>query len=448
MAPRNLEALVTDTDDLVGHLRENGQTYGKRFPVVPREVTNWIDEQRAVVEACALGDLSHHMTPVHVEGPDARELFADLCVNDFDDFAIGRAKHVVMCNHRGELLGDGPLLRLGEEEFWGVPTSASWLEYNVETGEYDVEATFDPPSPDGEPDTFIYQIQGPNAMAVLEAAAGETVRDIGFYQFDDVTIAGHDVRALGHGMNTEPGLELHGPYEQAAAVKAALLEAGRPHGIRELGSIAYGTQSVRLGWIPAGPPPIYDVDELLGYREWLPADGRAGTYSIEGSFDSDDLSDYYTTPVEQGYGKLVDLDHDFVGKAAVARELSSPDRSLVSLRWDDESVIELYRSLFEDGSAGKLFHLPRSRRAMAAFDSVLVDGTPVGVSRRRSYQPDVRSIVSLAVVDRGYTETGTEVRVVWGGGDEESRNPRIEAHTPREIEATVGPVPYSADGRQ
>jgi len=72
---------------------------------------------------------------------------------------------------------------------------------------------------------------------------------------------------------------------------------------------------------------------------------------------------------------------------------------------------------------------------------VRADGETVGVSRRRSYEPDIRGIASLAVVDLAYADPGTEVTVVWGERD--SPNPRIEDSDPVEITATVGSVPYT-----
>ncbi len=78
---------------------------------------------------------------------------------------------------------------------------------------------------------------------------------------------------------------------------------------------------------------------------------------------------------------------------------------------------------------------------------MLKEGELVGLSRRHSYEPDIRGIASLAIVDTAHAEPGTEVTIVWGeGGD--SPNPRIEAHEPTEIPAIVAPVPYTEDLRK
>lgn len=456
MASDTLEEQVQAADNVVDMLRENVRAFAldTHFPAVPNEVTNWIAEQRAIVETCALGDLSHHMETIHAEGPDALAFFRDFSVNSFEPFDVGQAKHIVCCNRDGDLIGDGPLLRLGEEEFWAVPWGAErWLEFQLERGGYDLTARFDPPTakkpPGGTPETFIYQVQGPSAFDTLKQLTDAAIEDVPFYRFEEIELAGHAVRAFGHGMSTQPGFEFHGPWEDAEAVKEAILEAGETFGIRHLGSKAYNSQSVRLGWIGAGPPPIYDEDdeEMAAFRRWLGTDTREANFSIEGSYDSEEISDYYMRPEEYGFGKLVSFDHDFVGCEAIEERMQNRHREFVSLLWEDADVVEVYSSLFGDGEANMHFELPRHRVANSAFDKVLVDGELVGLSRRRSYEPDIRGIASLAIVDPEWSEPGTEVTILWGEGSD-SPNPRIEAHDPTEISATVAPVPYTEDLRK
>lgn len=435
-------------------LRRNERAFSldQHFPAIPNEITNWIEEQRAIIETCALGDLSHHMETVHAEGPDVLEFFRDFSVNSFEEFPVGKAKHIVVCNPEGELFGDGPLLRLGEEEFWGVPWGAErWLEFQLETGDYDVTASWDPPTAkkEGDPETFIYQVQGPNAFDALSELTDANIRDIPFYRFEEIELAGYPVRAFGHGMSTQPGFEFHGDWAHAEDVKEAIMEAGEAYGIRHLGSKAYNSQSVRLGWIGAGPPPIYDEDdaEMTAFRRWLDLDSREANFSIEGSFDSEDIADYYMRPEEYGFGKLVAFDHEFVGREALEGRIEHPARRFVSLIWDDEDAVDVYASLFGEGDHNKFFELPRHRVANSAFDQVLIDGELVGLSRRRSYEPDIRGIASLAVVDTEHAEPGTEVTILWGEGSD-SPNPRVEDHEPTEVSATVAPVPYTEDLRK
>ncbi|MFB6078019.1 MAG: aminomethyl transferase family protein [Halarchaeum sp.] len=445
MDPNTIQA----SGDPVARLREQGEDYTANFPVVPNEITNWIDEQRAITESVALANLSHHMASLRVSGPDARELLEGLSVNDFDDFPVGRAKQVVMCNHAGYILGDGPLLRLDDNEYYGPGVlSANWVQFHAETGDYDVDVDIEARTSalDGDPDKFVFQVQGPNAKPVLEQVTDADLADVGFYRFEEIELGGKPAIALGHGMSTEFGFEFIGDFEHADAVRDAIVDAGEEYGLRRLGSKAYHTLSVRLGWLPPGVPPLYDDPEMAAYRDWLDADSREGTYSIDGSFDSDDVSDYYMSPVELGYRKLIDFDHDFVGKEALRAQMDDPERTLVSLTWDRDDVVDVYASLFEPGETKKFMGLPRIGWARANYDEVLDGDERVGVSHSRAYQHDARTVVSLCRIDEAYAEPGTEVTVVWGETD--SPNPKAEQHVQTEIDATVGPVPFVEDHRK
>lgn len=465
MAAQNLEQWVHDQDNLVETFRQQGGFYENNFPVVPNEQTNWIDEVRAAAETCALADLSHHMTAVHLEGPDTIRLLKDLCINNFDNFEIGRAKQIVMCNHDGQIMGDGPLLRLGEEEFFGPGIHATkWLRYNLETGDYDVSAEIEPPTPllSGDPDQFVLQVQGPRAYDVLGEITDADLDEIGFYAFEEIELAGLPVRAFGHGMSPEAGFELHGSSEYVDDLRAAIVEAGAEYGLRQLGSKTYVSNSVRLGWVPPFIKPVYDLEEMKAYREWADAEKEReygkfwaadetfeASFSIEGSFDSEEVSDYYMSPIELGYEKLIDFDHDFVGKAALREEVDNSQRTLVSLMWDDEDVERINNSIIGEGENYRFMdNLPRIGAARQVYDRVEKNGELVGISHSRSFQWDIRGIASLCRIDVEHSEPGTEVTLIWGEPGGTSPNPKIENHVQTEITATVARAPYTADKRR
>ncbi len=103
-------------------------------------------------------------------------------------------------------------------------------------------------------------------------------------------------------MSGVPGLELFGPWDDGADVKAAIVEAGEEFGLAQVGSRVYATNTLESGWIPCPLPAVFTGDDLKAYREWLPAQGYEGTGSLGGSFYSDDIADYYLTPYDLGYG--------------------------------------------------------------------------------------------------------------------------------------------------
>src|SRR3989441_8491941 len=229
---KNLDEVLQAVGSAVQLLR-NSQIGPYAFPVVRHEFTNWRDEQRSWRETCALFDQSHHMTDLYVEGPDALQVFSDLGVNTFKNFKVNQAKQFVACNHQGYVIGDAILFYLAENKFnlVGRPPAADWVQYNVETGRYNVSAERDERSAanQGRRKSFRYQGQGPSALKVMEKVTGKPAPDIKFFNMDVFRIAGGDVRALGHGMAGQPGWVLVGPWEYGEEVRNAIAEAGREY---------------------------------------------------------------------------------------------------------------------------------------------------------------------------------------------------------------------------
>ena len=423
-------------------LRENR---GRHPYPVPSEHTNWIEEERSWRETCSLSDLSHHQKDLYVEGPDALAVFVDLGANDFEGFGPGQAKQFVACNTDGYLIGDAILFYLDDErlKLTGTPIAPNWVEYNLETGDYDAVATADERYHDkDEPHrTFRYQLQGPNALDVMSAAVEGSLPEIPFFNFDEVTIAGVDVRALKHSMASNVGFEIWGPWEASETVREAILDAGEDHGLRRLGEKSYKAQGSEKGWI-ARPLPAIFGDGMVEYREWLDGDSYEASSTLGGSFVADDVSEYYLNPIELGYERFVDFDRDFPGRDALAEMAEEPQRQKVTLVWDDDDVIDLFASLLRDGETYKFFDLSMPYWAVFHYDEVLKGGETVGLSKYFGYTYNERAVLSLALVDEEYSEPGTEMTLVWGEPGGESPNPKVESHTQTEISATVAPNPY------
>lgn len=446
----NLEGRIRAAGSPVRLLRES-QIGPYAFPVVPSEFTNWRDEQRSWRETAALFDQSHHMTDLYLNGPDAIRLLADLGVNSFDKFAVNRAKQFVACNEDGFVIGDAILFHLGEDRLSlvGRPPAINWVQFNAEVGGYQVRAERDERSAvnRGTRRFYRYQVQGPKALEVMRAATGRPVPDVPFFHIGELVIAGCRVRALRHGMVGMPGFELFGPWEEGAAVKAAIVEAGRPHGLRQVGARTYPTSTLESGWIPSPLPAIYTGAALEAYREWLPATGYEATASLGGSFESDDIADYYVTPSDLGYGGIVRFDHDFVGRKALERNGGGGSRRKVTLAWNGDDVTRAFGTLFHAGERAKYIDLPIANYATLTYDRIVHDGRTVGLAMYTGYSANEGAMLSLSVIDAALAAPGTEVALVWGESGGGTGKPTVERHVQMEIRATVGPAPYSQAAR-
>jgi len=434
-------------------LLRNSQTGPYVYPVVPAEFSNWRDEQIAWQQTCVLYNQSYHMTDMYIQGPDALKLLSGLGVNSFKGFEPDRAKQFVACNYDGYVIGDVILFYLERELFnvVGRPSVHNWIQFHAETGNCRVKLERDERSV-ARPGPIVrkayrYQVQGPNAMKVIEKVAGKLVPELKFFHMTTLSIAGRSVRALRHGMAGQPGLELFGPWDDGEAVKAAIVEAGQEFGLRQVGARAYSSNTLESGWIPSPMPAIYSSERMKPYREWLPADGYEARASLGGSFFSDNIEDYYLTPYDLGYGSIVKFDHEFIGREALEKAANKPHRKKVTLALDSLDVMHAISTMFEKRGRAKYFDFPSAVYSTLPYDKVMREGKVVGISTWCGYSANEGKMLTLAMLNEEYGEPGTEVILVWGEEDGGSLRPTVERHVQTAIRAIVSPVPYSEVAR-
>ncbi|MDR6513097.1 glycine cleavage system aminomethyltransferase T [Novosphingobium capsulatum] len=416
-----------------------------QYPV-QSQFSNWRDEQRSWRETVGLLDQSLHMTDLYIEGPDTIRLLSEVGVNSFKNYGRNKGKQLICCNHDGFLIGDMVLSGLEDDKVnvVGRPPVANWIRYVAQSGDYDVQLELDQravanPQPRK---TFRYELQGPNAWALLDRLNGGNLEKPKFFQMGEITIAGHRLRALAHAFAGAPGLEFWGPAELGPEVKATIVEAGDEYGLKLVGGRAYGTCAAEAGWIPSPLPAIYSGDAMRGYREWLAGDGFEANGSIGGSFVSDDITDYYLTPWDVDYGRLIKFDHDFIGREALERMATRPHRRKVTLEWNADDVLAVERSILTGEAPGKYMETPCAHYAAHPYDCVMISDRMVGLSTYPTYLSVDHQWISLAMIDEADAQIGDMVTVIWGEPDGASRKPGVEPHVQKEIRARIVPWPY------
>jgi vanillate/3-O-methylgallate O-demethylase len=399
-------------------------------PLVEPEYVGWRQEQAAWQSSVAIMDLSYHMWDTYIEGPDATRMLRDLSANNYAKFAVNQAKQFVPVTEEGLLVGDGILLRRGENAYTltGRPTAQMWITFHAQG--YDVALTSDP---DCQRDRthrkklFRYQIQGPRALELIESAFGAPIPETPFFHATPVTLDGRHFRALRHGMAGQAGYEFLGDQADAAAVKEALMRSGEPLGLVHVGALAYPSAQTESGWIPAPTPAIYTAPSLLAYRKWLSLNTPDGRQPIHGSFFSANIEDYYRSPYELGYGRSISFNHDFLGRDALEKSKVDIRRTKVTLVLDPGDT----RRVFGDD-----YVLTRASQRVEAGSAL------VGATEFSARNDPAGTILSLAVIDKEHAAPGAEVTVVWGDHPGPGTAPDADLGFPR-LRATVRPVPFN-----
>lgn len=397
------------------------------------EYTGWIDESMSWKETCYIGDWSW-LKEFAVQGPDALKFFSNLAVNSTAKFDIGQAKHAIFCNYEGKVIGEGVLMRFGEEKFsfQALGPIFSWLQYNFKKGGYNASTWLGHSQ-------FKLQVSGPNSIYLLEKVTGESLRDIQPMRFRRVQINGREVYPLRQGMSGEIGFELHGAKEHAGEVYQAVLNAGQEFGIRRLGQrvalinhleACFPTEAV--DYLPAVfGKGMEDFGNLFDLTS-VPV-----RFKVGGSFEADDISAWFRSPVELGWGKNIKFDHAFVGRKTLELEVAYPKRKIVTLVWNAKDVLDVYASMFRQGQTYQFMDMPRQEWACMHTDKVLRRNKLVGCTTSRGYSYYFRQMLSLCTIDTEWSQPGTEVVIVWG--DPGNRQ--------KKIRAIVAPAPYKKDNR-
>jgi glycine cleavage system aminomethyltransferase T len=401
--------------------------YGRFAQILlPMEYGSWAQEAQAHVRSAYLGDWTS-LSKVLLRGRQALEFLATAGLNDLSRFETGQVRHHVQLDENGWVASEGVLVRLGEEEFGYTAGSCDWLAWQFSQGNWDAEIA------DISPETFIFGIQGPQSLFILEKAIGESLRDLGFNRSRPASLGGVPVRVLRTGISGELGYELHGPADDAGQAWLAVAGAGQEFGMHLLGFRSQPVQHIEAGIATNG----LDYLPAAAITPGAPRQFKRG--SIGGSFvPAGGFTDYFRKPGELGWGPRTLPGHDFLGRDALAADAAAggPARTLAGLAWNAADVTGILTSMLSDGELPDQMDMPRL--AGPSFDQVLVGGAPAGVSTGRTVSPTLRAMISLCVIDRAHAAPGTAVTVIWGR----------PGTSQREIRATVTALPFKPDRRR
>ena len=305
------------------------------------EGDGWKEESLSWKNSCYLhAGLNGPYSELTYKGPDAQKLLSAISINDCYNWPIGRSKHLVMCDEKGLVANHVLTVRDSDDtfrSFRGFP----WAIYHNIKLKYDVQTSFR--------EIFILQVAGPTSLQVLEQVTGENLRDVTFLAFRPTKIPGVNapIEVSRIGMAGTLAYELRGPIEAGPTVYDAVYKTGRPLGIKRLGWRAYVVNHTEGGFPQLS---CTFTASCTAYPEFMSKFGATVIANMSGSVDPANVRARYRTPSEVGWGWMANFNHDFIGRGAVKAELANPRRTIVTLRWNPDDVLDTYASLLKPGT--------------------------------------------------------------------------------------------------
>ena len=167
---------------------------------------------------------------IRVKGPDAEKFTDYVITRDATKISPMRARYVILCNYKGEVLNDPILLRISKDEFW-FSLSDSDIHFYLQGVNADKRFNVEI----DEIDSCPVQIQGPKSKALMKDLIGDQVDmdNIPFYGLAEAKVGGRDCLISQSGFSGEAGYEI---YLRNATLYAddmwnAVLEAGKKHNL-------------------------------------------------------------------------------------------------------------------------------------------------------------------------------------------------------------------------
>ena len=312
-----------------------------------------------------------------ITGPEAEEFLSGVIVRDLGPCRPGRAVYTLWCDDRGFVMQDGVAFRMSDNEF--LLTSArpalAWLTSHLYGRRVALEDVTD--------NYGMLAVQGPRSREMLAGLVPE-VNALPFFGLAEAKLGSTPVTVSRTGYTGDLGFELTVPSDDAIAVLDAVLEAGRPHGLRPFGEEAMNMLRIEAGL------PLVDIEWHDSRTAWT---------------DHDRF-----TPKELGMGWMLkgvrDRSRRFVGSEAIRRELVDG-----TSRWATTGIVVDWADwdrLHRD--AGEL---PTKDEQPLGWESWLRDDTDAQIGYVTSffYSPILQRHVGIARVPPALAEPGTALRM-------------------------------------
>lgn len=321
--------------------------------LMPVQYSGINDEHHCVRNALGVFDVSH-MGEFILRGPGALDLIQKVTSNDASKLTPGKVQYSCLPNGQGGIVDDLLVYRMerGDDHHYVLVVNASnidkdWAWINSQN-------TFDCKLENISDHMSLLAVQGPKAADALKGLFAEDIASMPYYtamyaEMKDVGL----VLISTTGYTGAGGYEIYMPNPLAEAAWHAVMEAGKPFGIKPAGLASRDTLRLEMGFCLYGN----DIDDT-------------------------------TSPIEAGLGWITKFTKDFI----------------------DGPVLKAQK---EQGTARKLVAFELLDRGIPRHDHPVVDeaGQVIGKVTSGTMSPTLQKPIGMAYVPSNMAAEGTEIRI-------------------------------------
>ncbi len=201
-------------------------------------------EYFAIRSTTGVFDLSP-MNKYRITGPDAEAYLNRMVTRNVSKLGINRVGYAVWCNDAGQVMDDGTIFRLGEQDFrlCSYQRADDWLAWC--TLGFDVTITNE------SEDLAGLAVQGPTSCTVLTLLGCTGLDQLKPFGIAHFTFEGAPMMVSRTGFTGDLGYEVWVAPAQAEALWDQLFEHGREYLIKPIGSYALDMARIEAGFIQA-----------------------------------------------------------------------------------------------------------------------------------------------------------------------------------------------------
>lgn len=321
--------------------------------LMPVQYTGVNDEHLTVRNAVGVFDVSH-MGEFLVRGPGALDLIQRVASNDASKLSVGKVQYSCLPNAEGGIVDDLLVYRMqhGDDHHYVLVVNASnmakdwaWITSHN---------SFDAQLEDISDRMSLLAVQGPKATDTLKGLFAEDIGAMPYYTAMYAEMKGVGLVLISTtGYTGAGGYEIYVPNPLAEKAWHAVMEAGKPHGIKPCGLAARDTLRLEMGFCLYGN----DIDDT-------------------------------TSPIEAGLGWITKFTKDFINAPAIkAQKEAGPERRLVAFEMLDRGI---------------------PRQGYPVLDKA---GVAVGRVTSGTMSPSLEKPIGMAYVPAYMAEPGTDIWV-------------------------------------